>query len=143
MSKNLFINRWSDKEIKALIKYYDEAQDDKDFEVFDWREDLKSLLLTHGKSLSRKRGREGKIVPPEERLDYIKSYEDYKKRAEKLPFEVLMRDSFDAEVCTQYFRWKDIFIHVLEVPIEEIPLYINSKDSMVSFFARYRLKAGK
>ena len=137
---DLFIDRWTDDEILGLIKAYEDSEFD---ETFDWKEDLRTLLLSPGKRGARDWAGPDKIAPPAERRDYHKASAEYLKRKEYMPFEILKESAFNAKVCEQYFRWKDIFIHVLEIPLAEVPMYIQSEDIMVRFFSHQRLQVGK
>ena len=57
---------------------------------------------------------------------------------EPLDFEIMK------EYCPEhYFDGGDILIHMLERPLEEMPLYINSSSELVNYIAKWRIERGK
>ena len=130
MEQALAIHRYNDQEIEDMLVQYEEYDD----------EALLTEIRTFLLSGSTKRCYDG-TVPPSERKAYVNHYLKY--RESDMPFTVLMYDSFDDSICRKYFRWREILIHILEIPMSEVPLYLNSEDSIVKFFSRWRLKIGK
>jgi hypothetical protein len=138
--KLLFIDRYSDLEIESLIKSYDSTLS-KSIRRGDAvsTEELSNFLLRGERR--RLRIQDGARVPTRSRYDFRKSFEEYIKS--DMPFHVLKESDFNVDICRKYFRWRHMVMHVLEMPMSELPLYLNSESKEIAFLAKWRLKSGK
>jgi hypothetical protein len=139
MEQKLAIYRYSDEELENILDAFSEFEYSLGQDV-DYCNDIYDFMLSQ--DLASPRGGRDIVLPPMQRKGYQAAYEEYKRS--KLSFKVLMlHNKFIEEINQRYFKWREIVIHVFEIPLEEVPLYLNSGDSWVRFFSRIRLEYGK
>jgi hypothetical protein len=82
-----------------------------------------------------------------ELVNLIEKYSQYTDfvgyKRSGMPFQVLSYAPVDGSISKKYFKWREILIHILEMPLRDIPLYVNSKEPWASFFSKWRLERGK
>ena len=124
--KDLFISRYSVREIKTFLKHFNAQYDGSDeTEDFSVGNELESMLLTYGRGGFTRGINRDATTTPENRYEYLKVYEKYQKS--DAPFENLKWTSFDEETQKMYKKklveqekMYDVKLEDLEIKVRDL-----------------------